>query len=1243
MSRIQELIGQKLDIIENADKVLIDAIKDSEDAIFEEVMKALRGLAQKDGTFDTSADPSAIMAQLQEKIKSAVLDSAYPKKVDDYVRNFDDVTDLGKKIVEVGNSLDLSDYDLSEEQSAAVQSVVDRLASPESIDCNLSNPLKYELYKHIALGSTVQDTEDFIRDWIKSNPDSDGRLTRYAGQVAQDAIAQYSGLINKKMFDDYDMNAYRYVGSIIDTSRPQCIKWAEKGVILAEELEDEITWAKNNGSGYSAFTPITAETFPVYRGGHNCRHEAIPFLSLDHARVMEPKMNEKDAAELAELKLDQSKALEPAITKALKDLEASTGGELVGLKYRLKGQGSTTRKVLTESIENDWDADGVLKGDLNDTIRYTMNFDENYTGNVQAVIDTLKSKGYQPFKIKNYWVKNGDYKGINTNWVSPDLGVFELQFGTSEQYKVKDISHKLYEEQRDLNTSEERKAELSREMTELWATVDNPENIGEIKDFREERAKIEKLVFDALEDEKKGQILIRDADFSIKGGLKSGDVIKVYRGTGNNFSGNRNDDFVWVAENRDTAAEYASNDKNVAEFFVKPPKKAFVLPYKSNTNVRSSDIAQLLRNELEKVAGNFNDQELDDLFLFIDSYEREAGDYLEPYHTKISKEDGRKILVVILKALGFDAIQIEEGGATYAYFDINSAQSITKELERAVDFFDGRVEEVAEANSWGFTYNLETQKLETNGIVGAYKATQNQFGGEGRRYSIRHAIVQGDKKVGGWLDEDKFFYDSSKIFTDRTKALQFGIDERQLALFDLGRLDEIRLAPKGQSTTPAALEAYFNTVSVESFFNNDLKEKQVLFRKTHKKFRKGIKVKQAEVDALNDEYNKYRSSVIDDPYTPQDEYWESTKEYTKAKFEQAKKDEDWDFVDKVETEWVAYANDKTKKLREEVEAATEEAKQWIGETWSEYLEMVKTYERSLPSLPDIPDAVGDNKELSEALAKVVERTEEIQKEIDELWDKELQFSANLDNSSPTPKEIADSKKNVERMAELREEKMRISTEARRLSFEALAPDNKPLGGTIGKRKYDYISPDELSPGLRGLGKTNKEAFDNIMRKLDSLGNVGVEISIRKSKKRANYNNFERRINAREGVNPVDHIQTIAHEYMHALEDANPLLARWSKQYLLSRRKDDEEPKQIPRLGANEFAYFDDFINPYTGKLYTPEFGFGKEGQYDNDILATEILSMGIEMFLVEPWKLFNEDRGLYNYILFAFNNEFTKQ
>lgn len=104
---------------------------------------------------------------------------------------------------------------------------------------------------------------------------------------------------------------------------------------------------------------------------------------------------------------------------------------------------------------------------------------------------------------------------------------------------------------------------------------------------------------------------------------------------------------------------------------------------------------------------------------------------------------------------------------------------------------------IAAANPAGFTYNVETNQMQTTGYAVALAETQNSFGPDGLAAVI--SLVTSDRCpdtcVGGWLDETTglYYYDATVIVSDRAAALELARINGQLAIFHLDTMEEIRL------------------------------------------------------------------------------------------------------------------------------------------------------------------------------------------------------------------------------------------------------------------------------------------------------------------------------------------------------------------------------------------------------------------------------------------------------------------
>lgn len=105
--------------------------------------------------------------------------------------------------------------------------------------------------------------------------------------------------------------------------------------------------------------------------------------------------------------------------------------------------------------------------------------------------------------------------------------------------------------------------------------------------------------------------------------------------------------------------------------------------------------------------------------------------------------------------------------------------------------------QIATANPDGFTVNAQTLQPITKGYAVALADTQNSHDTAGLLSVIDYAQNHADtvNAIGGWLDTEsnKFYFDATVICDDLETALILGRRNNQIAIFDLEKMEEIRL------------------------------------------------------------------------------------------------------------------------------------------------------------------------------------------------------------------------------------------------------------------------------------------------------------------------------------------------------------------------------------------------------------------------------------------------------------------
>lgn len=96
----------------------------------------------------------------------------------------------------------------------------------------------------------------------------------------------------------------------------------------------------------------------------------------------------------------------------------------------------------------------------------------------------------------------------------------------------------------------------------------------------------------------------------------------------------------------------------------------------------------------------------------------------------------------------------------------------------------------------GFTLNISTWEMPTEGIAVAYSATQDRHDRDDLEFVVSHARSHGGY-VGGWLDTEtgRYYFDSVRVFPEDSivQASQFGRENAQIAIYILSSGKEIRL------------------------------------------------------------------------------------------------------------------------------------------------------------------------------------------------------------------------------------------------------------------------------------------------------------------------------------------------------------------------------------------------------------------------------------------------------------------
>ena len=165
--------------------------------------------------------------------------------------------------------------------------------------------------------------------------------------------------------------------------------------------------------------------------------------------------------------------VEPSITGMMQDLARMSGGELVGLQFRVKTTDSLARKIELDATKDFGGDHKKAAENISDAIRYTMTMpDDEYTSGAERTIAALESAGFK-LRTKNFWQSGDPYDGANIKATKDGITV-EIQLHTPRSLRVKESElHPIYEQYR-VETNETARQGYWTKMVDIAKSIPRP-------------------------------------------------------------------------------------------------------------------------------------------------------------------------------------------------------------------------------------------------------------------------------------------------------------------------------------------------------------------------------------------------------------------------------------------------------------------------------------------------------------------------------------------------------------------------------------------------------------------------------------------------------------------------------------------------------------------------------------------------------------------------------------------------
>ena len=272
MTEFEKLILEKEQLFEDVLNAFQTSSENASEELYLIIQDILNQVSDK-GKLKWNTKTVNALSNIDYMLNKAFDKTDYKTLVNGFIRDFDALVQINSNLQKSLNNIDIktkSFYDYAEKQSEFLKA---NLLKNIAETPQFGNKLKDILLNAAVSNQSLSTTTKQVGDFLGTGKNAD-QLTKYTLQVTRDALRQFDGQLNANILVSYNLNAIRYVGSLVKDSRPQCVRWVGMEIIPVSELQKEINWAYKYGAGMIPNT--TPNNFNVYRGGFSCNHISIP-------------------------------------------------------------------------------------------------------------------------------------------------------------------------------------------------------------------------------------------------------------------------------------------------------------------------------------------------------------------------------------------------------------------------------------------------------------------------------------------------------------------------------------------------------------------------------------------------------------------------------------------------------------------------------------------------------------------------------------------------------------------------------------------------------------------------------------------------------------------------------------------------------------------------------------------------------------------------------------------------------
>ena len=293
MPTLKEILDGKTKLLDNADDVFHGKVKGLEKSFLRRIQKLLERFNLRRGRITNSKRNRRLLNNVDRLLDEGFKEIPLTDEVSKYLKKFDLIDEFNRSIYEKtltrkeAKRLTNVFEKFQPERTRIINDITKRLTNTDVLNVNIIKPVRDILFESVIFERTFAEADRALREEVLTVEGSDSRLLKYTRQITTDALNQSDGATQDIIRSEYDLDGFAYIGSLIKTSRLNCVDLIN-GTGIFKDLSlgrgkykvEDIPTIISRARGRAGFNPATTpETFAKYRMGFNCRHH-IRFIRL---------------------------------------------------------------------------------------------------------------------------------------------------------------------------------------------------------------------------------------------------------------------------------------------------------------------------------------------------------------------------------------------------------------------------------------------------------------------------------------------------------------------------------------------------------------------------------------------------------------------------------------------------------------------------------------------------------------------------------------------------------------------------------------------------------------------------------------------------------------------------------------------------------------------------------------------------------------------------------------------------